>query len=179
MRNNHHWHYDKITRLLHGIIALLLIGLISMGWYMTSIEDLPNSGWYFDLHKSFGLIAAMLILLRLLWRLNHQTAPLPLSVPHWQAIASRSIHVLLYLCMVIMPLAGFFGASFSKYGVAFFGIELPRWVNQSQLISKQFFEVHWIVAWILTGLIILHVLAAMKHLLINKDSVFQRMIYFK
>ncbi|EHL28971.1 cytochrome b/b6 domain-containing protein [Legionella drancourtii] len=59
MESNKNWHYDTITRLLHWVIAFLLIGLISLGWYMMSIEDQPNSRWYFNLHKSFGLIAAI------------------------------------------------------------------------------------------------------------------------
>lgn len=175
MESNKNWHYDTITRLLHWVIALLLIGLISIGWYMMSIEDQPNSGWYFNLHKSFGLIAAILIFFRLVWRFSHKPAPLPSSVPHWQTIVSRGIHLLLYFCMLIMPITGFIGASFSKHGIIFFGVELPNWVNQSHAISKQFFEVHEVVAWILVGLIALHILAAIKHLVINRDKVFQRM----
>jgi cytochrome b561 len=54
-------------------------------------------------------------------------------------------------------------------------MEVPNWVHQSQVLSKQFFEVHGLVAWILVGLIALHILAAMKHLFINKDKIFQRM----
>ena len=175
MNNDKNWHYDTISRLLHWVIALLLIGLISMGWYMMSIEEQPDSGWYFNLHKSFGLIAAILIFFRLIWRSTHKPAPLPSSIPHWQAKASRTIHVLLYFCMLIMPITGFFGASFSKYGVTFFGVPLPNIVKPSHTLSGQLFEVHGIVAWILVGLIALHLLAAIKHLVINKDKVFQRM----
>lgn len=175
MESNAMWHYDTVTRLLHWGIALLLIGLTSLGWYMMSIEHQPNSGWYFNLHKSFGLIAALLIIFRLIWRLTHKPAPLPSSVPYWQALLSRAIHWLLYFCMVIMPITGFIGASFSKHGVVFLGAHLPTWVSPNHAVSKQFFEVHELVVWILVGLVALHVLAAMKHLFINKDRVFQRM----
>lgn len=175
MKSNKNWHYDTITRVLHWVIACLLIGLISLGWYMMSIENEPNSGWYFNLHKSFGLIAAMLIFFRLIWRFTHKPAPLPSSIPHWQAVLSRSIHVLLYFCMLIMPITGFIGALFSRYGVVFFGMKLPNWLNENHVISEQVFEVHAVVAWILVGLIALHILAAIKHLAINRDNVFQRM----
>ena len=77
--------------------------------------------------------------------------------------------------MVIMPITGFIGASFSKHGVVFLGAHLPTWVSPNHAVSKQFFEVHELVVWILVGLVALHVLAAMKHLFINKDRVFQRM----
>lgn len=173
--NKKMWHYDSLTILLHWTIAFLLIGLIILGLYMISIEKQPNSGWYFNAHKSFGLVAAALILLRLFWRLNHKPAPLPTTVPLWQAKITRLIHWLLYICIIIMPVTGFLGASFSKHGVIFFGLQVPTWVNQNHGIAEQFFEVHKFVAWILITLIVLHVLAAFKHLFINKDKVFQRM----
>lgn len=175
MAINNNWHYDTITRLLHWVIAFLLIGLISLGWYMMSIDDSPNSGWYFNLHKSFGIIAAILIFFRLIWRFTCKSAPLPSSVPHWQAILSKAIHVFLYFCMIIMPITGFMGSSFGRHGITFFGIKLPNWVNQSHAISEQFFKVHGAVAWVLVGLITLHIFAAIKHLVINRDKVFQRM----
>jgi cytochrome b561 len=173
--NNKVWSYDVISKLLHWTLALLLVGLVGLGWYMMEIEDQPGSAWYFNLHKSFGLIAATLILLRLLWRLSHKPAPLPDSVPRWQGKISRFIHFLLYVCMIVMPITGFLGASFSKYGINFFGWQLPEWAAKNHDISEQFFEIHETFAWILVALVILHVLAAIKHLIINKDGVFQRM----
>ncbi|CAN5354695.1 cytochrome b/b6 domain-containing protein [soil metagenome] len=169
------WHYDVVTKLLHWILAVLLIGLIALGWYMMSIENQPGSGWYFNLHKSFGIIAATLILLRLIWVFSHKPAPLPTSVPRWQAKIARGLHMLLYICMILMPITGFIGASFSKHGVAFFGLELPSWGNPNHDIAEQFFNIHGIIAWALVVLITLHLLAALKHLVINKDGVFQRM----
>lgn len=174
-RINQIWQYDVISRILHWTIALLLIALVALGWYMMSIEEQPGSSWYFNLHKSFGLIAAILILFRITWRLAHKPAPLPQSVPRWQAKTSRLIHLLLYICMIVMPLTGFVGASYSKQGVTFFGWELPNWVSKSHDIAEQFFDVHGTVAWILVVLVILHILAGLKHLFVNRDGVFQRM----
>ncbi|MDR3492388.1 MAG: cytochrome b [Gammaproteobacteria bacterium] len=167
--------YDIVSKLLHWTIAVLLIGLIALGWYMMSIEDQPDSGWYFKMHKSFGLIAATLILFRLIWRLFHTPAPLPSSIPLWQAKAARGLHFLLYIFMILMPLTGFLGASFSEHGVNFFSLKLPTWIAENKDISEQFFEAHGIIAWILVTLISLHALAAFKHFFINKDGVFQRM----
>ena len=167
--------YDVISKLFHWTIALLIIGLVSLGWYMMSISDEPGSAWYFNLHKSFGIVAGILILLRILWRLGHKPHPLPSSVPVWQAKLSRFIHLLLYTCMVGMPLTGFIGASFGKHGISFFGWPLPVWTPKNAALAEQLFEIHGTIAWILVGLVVLHVLAAFKHLLWNKDGVFQRM----
>lgn len=172
---NEGWHYDFMSKLLHWLLAILLIGLIALGLFMVSIEDQPNSGWYFNLHKSLGILAALLIGLRILWRLTHKPASLPKTVPKWQAFGSRFIHLLLYLCMIIMPLSGFMGSAFGKHGVAFFGWELPKLVENNRYISHQLFEIHEIVAWVLIALISLHIVASLKHLILNKDGVFQRM----
>lgn len=169
------WQYDFVSKFLHWTIAILLIALISLGWYMMSIEEQPGSDWYFNLHKSLGLLAGLLILCRIIWRLEHKPAALPNSVPQWQAKISRLIHFLLYICMIVMPLTGFIGASYSGHGIMFFGWPLPDWINKNHDLAEQFFDVHGTVVWALVVLIVLHIIAALKHLFINKDGVFQRM----
>jgi cytochrome b561 len=169
------WRYDITLRILHWIMAILLISLIALGFYMTSIEDAPGSSWYFNLHKSLGLIAAALILMRIFWRLTHKPVPLPEPVIMLQVKISRLVHFLLYICMVLMPLTGYLGATFSKHGIAFFGLQLPQWVNANHDVAEQFFEIHETIAWVLIVLISLHVLAAFQHLFLKKDGVFRRM----
>ena len=141
---------------------------------MMSIEDDPGSGWYFDQHKSFGLLLLILVLFRLIWRLSHKPEPLPDTVPVWQRKVASFTQWLLYGCMLAMPAIGLIGASYTKRGVALFGIKLPSWTAPSHDIAEQFFAVHSILAFILIGLIVLHVLAGFKHMLMDKDRVFYR-----
>lgn len=169
------WHYAPPAVALHWLLAFLIAALVGLGWYMLSIEDRPDSGWYFNLHKSFGLLVFALVLLRILWRFNHKPAELPARLPQWQARFASLTHWLLYACMIVMPVTGFIGASFSKSGVAFFGMKLPVWAAPDHGVAEQFFSIHSIVAWVLVALVALHALAGFKHLLINKDGVFQRM----
>jgi len=174
-KRNEHWHYDVISRHLHWTLALLIIGMISVGWYMMSIADSPDSRVYFNLHKSFGIITGLLVLLSVIWRIKHKPAPLPLSIALWQVRLARLVQMLLYVCIMMMPVTGFLGASYGRHGIAFFGWQIPTWLTQNTGLSKQLFEIHGIVVWVLVGLIAVHVLAAFKHLLMDKDGVFQRM----
>ena len=160
---------------LHWILALLIPTMIGLGWYMLSIEKQPNSGWYFALHMSLGLTAAFLIASRLVWRLGHSPDALPASVPAWQAKMARATHVLLYVAMLFMPVTGFLGASYSGDGVSYFGVPLPGWSSRNDVLKEQFFEIHSFLAWSLVVLLGIHVLGALKHLLIDKDGVFWRM----
>lgn len=167
--------YALLAKLLHWTLAILLVGMVALGWYMTAIEDDPGSFWFFNLHKSIGLLIAALVLLRLVWRLGHRPADLPASVPPWQARASRATHRLLYAAMVAMPAFGIIGSLLSKNGIVFFGATLPRVFTANHDLAEIFYGAHSITAWLLVGLVALHVSAGLKHLLVNRDGVFQRM----
>lgn len=160
---------------LHWLLAVLLVGMLALGWYMMSIEREPGADWYFDLHKSIGLIAAALILVRIVLRLRHRPAPLPNTTPAWQRLSSAATHWLLYLCMAILPVTGYIGASLGKKGISFFGSRLPAWAAANHDIAEYFFSIHSITVWILAVLISLHLLAGLKHLIIDRDGIFQRM----
>ena len=169
------WHYGVPAILLHWLLAILVSSLAGLGWYMLSIEDRPGSGWYVDLHKSLGLVVFALVVMRWIWRIGHQPGPLPASVSVLQSRVAVLTHWLLYACLFLMPVTGIAGASFSKDGLIFFGTRLPRLVTPNHDLAERFFDLHGIVIWVLVGLIAIHVLASLKHLLIDKDGVFQRM----
>ena len=169
------WHYSRVAIALHWLIALLIVTLLALGWYMTSLPKGADSGWYFDLHKSLGLTVGVLIVLRIVWRAAHRPARLPDSVPAWEAKLSTLVQGLLYACMVVMPLAGFLGASYGTHPTQFFGIPLPVWATPNHDLSERFFSIHGVTAWVLVVLIALHFLGGLKHLVMDKDGVFQRM----
>ena len=168
--------YSYPAMFFHWTLAILIPTLIGLGWYMMAIEKEPGSSWYFNLHKSLGITAAILVILRLSWRIRNTPASLPDTLPAWQATAAKFSHALLYLLMLLMPLTGYLGASFSGDGVAYFGLPIPEWASKNDALKEQFFAAHSIIAWILVGFISIHILGALKHLWINKDDVFQRML---
>ena len=167
--------YASLAVLLHWTLAVLIIGMVALGWYMMEIEDDPGSIWFFNLHKSIGLVIAGLVLLRLVWRLGHRPEPLPASLPSWQVNASLVTHWLLYAAMIAMPTFGIIGALLSEKGILFFGTTLPRVFEANHDLAETFFDAHSFTTWILVVLVSLHVLAGLKHLLVDKDGVFQRM----
>lgn len=169
------WRYSPVAIVLHWTIAVLIIGMITLGLYMMTVEHQPEGRWWFDLHKSVGLTVAGLIVLRILWRASHRSQPLPASVPAWQARLATLLHWLLYAAMIVMPLTGYLGASHAKHPPRFFGLDTPTWATPNHDVAEQFFSIHAITAWVLIVLISLHILAGIKHLLVDKDGVFQRM----
>ena len=82
---------------------------------------------WFNMHKSIGITLAVLIVVRVLWRFAHRAPPLPATMPKWERIAAKTNHVLLYVCMVVMPVSGYLGSSFTKYPILYWGVKLPQW----------------------------------------------------
>jgi cytochrome b561 len=169
------WHYRRPAIALHWLLAALITGMVGLGWWMMTIEKQPEGPFYFDLHRSFGLLVFALVVLRILWRLAHRPEPLPASLPRWQVGLSALTEGLLYACMVVLPVTGYLGASHSRSAVKLFGLVLPAWTTPDRASSHLFFNIHAFTVWILVGLVALHAIGGLKHLLLDRDGVFQRM----
>jgi cytochrome b561 len=169
------WRYAPFAVILHWLLALLIAAMVSLGLYMVSIEDDPGADAFFNLHKSVGIVVFALVLVRALWRLKHRPAELPASLPRWEVVASSVVQWSLYACMIVQPVTGFLGASYSKSGVVFFGWRLPAWRQPDKDTAELFYTMHQAIAWILVALVAVHALGGLKHLLVDRDRVFQRM----
>jgi cytochrome b561 len=170
--------YTRTAMTLHWLIALAVLGQIAFGWYLQLIPRLtPERTIFVNSHKSTGLVIGLLIVFRLAWRLSHKPPPLPLSMPAWERRAALTNHVLLYACMLIMPLAGYTASNFSKFGVKFFNaFLLPPWGVDDRAIYSFFNGLHVATSYVFVGLIAIHVLAALKHLISPRHAIFRRML---
>lgn len=170
--------YDRVAMTLHWVIALGVLAQIALGWWMIDIPKQPVGVrvYWFNLHKSIGLTLAALIVLRVAWRVTHRPPALPDSVPRWQVRAARVSHGLLYVCMVVMPIAGYLGSTFSGYPIKYFGLTVPGWGWKDDTLKDFFSTVHYSTAWCFMVLIGLHIAAAIKHLMVDRDRVFARML---
>jgi cytochrome b561 len=169
--------YDRTMVVLHWIVALLIIVLIGTGWYMVGIpKKTPDRAFYFELHKSVGIVAVTFIVLLMVWRAKQVVPPFPSAMPEWERMAANLNHRLFYGLMVLMTLTGYLTSSFSGFGPKFFGIALPHWGWDDAVLRGNFSAVHRMSAFIFAVLIAIHIAAALKHLLVDKDGVFQRML---
>lgn len=169
--------HNNVAIALHWLIAVGVFVMIGLGWSMTDIpKGTPERAYFFNLHKSIGVTLGVLVLIRLWWRLTHQPPALPSSMPAWEVTAARISHGLLYACLLVMPLAGFLASNFTKYGVKYFGLQIGPFFAENQALRDGLQAVHQSVSYLLVVLVIVHVLAAFKHLLVDKDRVFHRIL---
>ncbi|MEN3297152.1 MAG: hypothetical protein V7642_6405 [Burkholderiales bacterium] len=170
--------YTRTAMFLHWLIAILLMSQFAFGWYLGDVpRGVPARSYFVNLHKSTGMLLGLLILVRLLWRLTHTPPRLPDGVPRWQQRFAIATHYLLYACMLVMPLSGYIASNFSKWGVNFFNsVMLAPWGRDDKMLYAFLNQTHKVTSWVLLALVILHVLAALKHLLIDRDAIFTRML---
>ena len=169
--------YDRMLVVLHWVLAIGLFYQLGLGLWM---EDIPKDppgvrAEWFNLHKSIGICLGFLILWRLGWRVTHSVPAPPIGNTEFQNRLSKSAHRLLYVCMVILPVSGFMGSSFSQYPVKFFGFPLPKWWEPSTVGKEIFGTIHEVSAFIMMIVIILHISAAVWHQWVKRDGLLSRM----
>lgn len=168
--------YAKASKLLHWIIAFIVILMLSLSFFMDDVSDLNKPSVYM-VHKSFGLTVLVLMILRIVWMIHRGRPDLPKTVPHWEKVFSRTVQYGFYVFLLIMPLSGWILSCAADHIPQFFGfISVPfPGISPNKSLADFMDNVHKIVAWILIGLLFLHVSGALKHHFWDRDSVLKRM----
>ena len=168
--------YTRTAIALHWLIAALVIFQFAWGWWMQDIPKQPVGPRVdaFNLHKSIGMTIFALMVVRILWRIVHSPPPLP-RMPQWQARVALANHALLYAALVIQPLVGYLGSEFSGFPVKFFGLMLPGWAGKSVAMKDLMSTIHLATSWVIAVTVVLHIAAALKHALVDRDRLLARM----
>lgn len=168
--------YNTLSKALHWLVALLVLSLLGMGFFMGSMDFSPLKLQIYSLHKSFGLTVLWLVALRLVWRAATKTPPAIDTHAKWEKYLSKFIHGLLYAGLLIMPISGLVMSSAGEFPINYFGLfEMPAISAKDETLFKLMREVHEIGAYCLYLSIGLHFLGAAKHHVIDKDSTLRRM----
>ena len=130
-------------------------------------------------HKWGGITALALFFVRSLWRLTHR-APPPLPMPPWQQRAAGIMHALLYAMLLVQPLTGWLFSSAAGRQVVYLNlIPLPNLVSRNPALGAVFKDLHGTGGALLTAIVGLHVLAALKHHFIDRDDTLRRMLRWR
>jgi polyisoprenoid-binding protein YceI/cytochrome b561 len=138
------------------------------------------------LHKSIGLTVLLLSFGRLFWRILNPPPALPEGMAAWERILSNAVHVLFYVFMIGTPLLGWMMVSASPTGIPtlFWGIihwphiaPLADMAASSKKGAHEALEnAHGLAAWVILGLLALHIGGALKHQFIDKAHYLVRML---
>ncbi len=167
------------VRLFHWLSAALILAMLVLGTMMVRLE---NAGLRFDLyqlHKAFGITVLALTGLRSVVRLALARKGLPLPGPAWQRRAASAAHGALYLLIVAVGLSGWIMASATPLPIptSIFGLfDLPPLVARDLATYKRAQAAHGWLTTALACLVLLHVMAALKHQFWQRDDVLSRMV---
>lgn len=172
--------YTTTAIALHWVLAAGLLGLLAFGWYMVGLPFSPTKLKYYNWHKWAGVTILVLSALRLLWRLSHRPPALPArmaaAMPRWQHVAHHGVHHLLYVLFFAVPLLGWAYSSAAGFPIVWLGmLQLPDFVSPSPELAEAIKPWHMIAAYTLAALVALHIAAALKHQLIDRDGLLRRM----
>lgn len=175
--------YDRVAVTLHWLMAVCIIGMILLGFFWEDIGQRDLKIFAINFHKSLGMTLLVLTLIRIYWRLRHRPPALPETIPALERKAARAAHGLLYAFMLAMPLSGWlYVSALQKYPTVYFGlftiphIPMPVAGDALKPVKQFFYETHELLSYGLIALLVLHVLAALKHHFFDKNDVLKRML---
>lgn len=167
-------HFNLTARVLHWLMAAMILTMLFVG--VSMVASLHWRPALIDLHRPLGIAILLLALVRLYNRLHHRPPPLPADLPAWQAAAAHVSHWLLYGLMLAMPLIGWSMLSAGGYPIVMWsGLNLPPIAPHDPALYAALRNAHSLLAYVLFATVLGHLSAALFHLWVRRDGVFQAM----
>ncbi|MBN8441862.1 MAG: cytochrome b [Thauera sp.] len=170
-------HYTATAKALHWGIAILILGLLGLGFYMQDLPLSPAKLQLYSFHKWAGVTVFMAVVVRLAWRVTHRPPALPTHMAPLERLAAHAGHHLLYLLMFAIPLSGWLMSSAKGFQTVWFGVlPIPDLLDKDKELGDLLQTVHMSLNFLLIAVLLAHVGAALKHHFIDRDDVLTRML---
>ena len=168
--------YGAVSKILHWLIALLIIANLAIGLTFDSLsaaEKMQMMG----IHKSMGIAVLVLMIVRLIWRVTQGYPKMPAGIPERERILARIVHSLFYPLLIALPLAGWLMSSAGGHPVSFFGLfTLPAIWEKNKEMGEWFELAHNTFAYLTIIAVTGHVVVALFRHFVQKDKLIRRMM---
>nr|WP_320142315.1 cytochrome b [uncultured Cohaesibacter sp.] len=166
--------YPATSRVLHWVVALLVLVTWPLGFVIHLIKSEAAMTFYM-LHEGFGFLVLWVMLLRVGNKLLVRS---PIVEGHrLEQIAAHSVHGLLYVLLIVMPVSGFLATNAHGFPLHWFGL-FKIWspVGKAPDIAGFLSGIHFWSAWLLLGLFALHMGAVLMHHVIKRDHTLYKIL---
>jgi cytochrome b561 len=184
-RYRDHGKYTPVGVSFHWIMAAVVIYQLVSGWMMQRYMVGPDKLEVYKLHSEIGLALLLLGALRLVWRL---IVPGPINAADkqgWRTRVAHATHAAFYTLFCVLPLSGWvmwsaiqparplhLAGIIPVPGMPFHDLS-PEW--QHRLLDHAE-DVHVFGVILLTVLVPVHAVAAIKHHFWDRDDVLEGML---
>ena len=170
--------YDRTAQAVHWIVAALAVIAVPLGWAIAGApRNTPQRDLILLLHRSVGLTILAAMVFRTGWRWHHPPPPLPPVLPRLERAVARLTHFVLYLFLVLMPLAGYLNAAAAGHAVEFFGVvSIPPLLPENDRLSQVAIAIHLVGQYPLYLFVALHIAGALFHGAIRRDGIVERIL---
>jgi|SRR5690625_888350 len=170
--------YHGVSRFLHWLVAVMILGMLVLGFYMVDLPLSPTKLQLYSWHKWAGVSIFLLVVLRLIWRLRHPAPPMVAQLSPAMKKLAIAGHYGLYMLMLAIPLSGWLMSSAKGVPTVWFGVlPLPDLVPEHQALGELLLAVHVNLNLLMVAAILGHVAMALKHHFIDKDNTLRRMSF--
>ena len=171
-------HYDRVQRALHWTMAAVILTAMLIGLYCAyQVPGTPVRKFLLEWHKSLGMTALVLAVLRVGWRAAHAAPAYVERLGRLNHAAASAGHLALYGLMLFMPLTGYLTSGAGGNTLPFFWLfQWPRLVPLDKTLAHTAADLHEYGAWAIYAVVGAHLAAVAWHQLIRRDTVLRRML---
>lgn len=169
--------YGNVSILFHWMMLLLIFA----AYFTMDIKSIFPKGSasrdaIANLHFMFGMSVFVLVWFRLIVRIAGVRPVIVPPMPSLQDYLAKTMHLILYVLMIGLPLLGWLTLSARGKPVPFFFIGMPALIDKSPELAKWLKEVHESFATVGYGLVGIHAAAALYHHYVKHDNVMSVML---
>jgi cytochrome b561 len=168
------------AKLLHWLGAVIILLLLGHGWWMTHMAPRPDRLAHYAGHSALGFDLLVLTVLRLLWRWLNPVPADPVDAKQWERWGAHLVHWGLYVLILVVSVTGWVTANTFRSPITrdVFNIPFPTIVTSVDRATRNLFEAsHMVLAYVLAAVVLLHVVAALRHHLFKRNDVLRRMTW--
>jgi len=169
--------YDATLRILHWAMAAIILTAIALGVVAALLP--PGTSPRVELltvHKSLGMTALVLIVLRVAWRLSVGAPPYAAALGAFSRLGAHAAHFALYALMIAVPATGYVASVIGGHATSWFGLfDWPALIARNDALAHRASFAHYWLAWAIGAALALHLVAVAWHAWVKRDDVFARM----
>ena len=182
MTNTSTRHLSSTTISLHWVVGLTMIALLASGIIMEEFELYSM----YDIHKSIGVVIMLPVIARIVWRIKEGWPESAGDYTSFEKVSAKAVHYILIIATVLMPISGAMMSAAGGHGLGLFGLELvaanPDPANPNEVIPLNAMiagighQAHSVLPNLMIAALILHIVGAYKHHIVDKDLTLKRML---